>query len=60
MVLKVFLKKTIFHKMVNTMTHCTAIVTSVGINTIIEPRKVFMTQNIILKRLLLSFVEKCL
>lgn len=35
--------------MVNAMTHCIAVATSVGINTIIEPRKLFMTQNIILK-----------
>lgn len=46
--------------MVNTMTHCIAIPTLMGINIIIEPRKIFITQNIILERLWLSFIEKSL
>lgn len=35
--------------MLNTMTHCIAIATSMCINTIIEPRKIFVTQDTILK-----------
>lgn len=37
--------------MVNTMTHCIAIATSIGIDTIIKPRKIFMTEYYIEKTL---------